>query len=107
MKALRQGSRKGRVPVLPEKQLLISFDGLRIDPQLPRHWKRARLQRSWRGAEFEIVMRQLASVRHPELRLDGRPIKGNLNPCQPAGTRHTLTINLPGKSSPTPSRSRP
>jgi cellobionic acid phosphorylase len=73
------------------------FDALRIDPQLPRHWKHARVQRAWRGAKFDIVIRRVAGLRATEISLDGRRLRDNRIPCQPAGSQHKIIVNLPAR----------
>jgi cellobionic acid phosphorylase len=72
------------------------FDGLRIDPQLPRHWKRTRIQRSWRGAEFDIVMRRDKACRSTLVRLDDSILQNGLIGPQQPGSRHVVRVTLPG-----------
>lgn len=68
--------------------------GLRLDPQLPRAWRRARVWRCFRDAEFEIVIRRDRRARKPRVVLDGQPLDGNLVPLQPAGSRHRVTVTI-------------
>lgn len=58
------------------------YDGLLVDPCLPRALPRARLTRHFRGAvyHFEIDNTALRSRGVRSLRLDGREISGNLLP---------------------------
>jgi len=67
-------------------------NGLRLDPQLPSHWRHAQVWRRWRGAEFDI--RIIRTGRNPEITLDGQPIAGSLIPVQPAGSKHRITVRL-------------
>lgn len=69
-------------------------DGLRIDPQLPSHWRVARVWRTFRGAEYAIVIRRRRGARLT-VRLDGTELRGNLVPLQPAGSRHEVAVTIP------------
>jgi cellobionic acid phosphorylase len=69
--------------------------GLRLDPQLPRAWRRARVWRRFRGAEFEIEIRRVSKDKTLHVLLDGRRLDGNLVPLQPAGSRHRVTVTIP------------
>ncbi len=70
--------------------------GLRLDPQLPREWRRARLWRRFRGAEYDIRIRRARRAERLSATLDGRPLEGSLVPLQPAGSRHLVTVATPG-----------
>ncbi len=71
-----------------------TFEGLQIDPCIPATLSGYRVVRRFRGAEFEIV------VRNPEGRqrgvrsivVDGRPIEGNVVEVTPG--RHTVTVTM-------------
>ncbi len=60
------------------------YDGLRIDPCIPKSWKGFTVSREFRGVRHEI------SVRNPKgvckgvasMTVDGKPVKGNLIPLQ-------------------------
>ncbi len=69
-------------------------DGLRLDPQLPRRWRTAAVERHWRGATYDIriARRRTPNGLPPEVTLDGVRRPDNLVPVQPAGTRHTVTV---------------
>ena len=71
------------------------FDGLRLDPQLPKRWKRARVWRRFRGADFEITIVRTRRVEDTTVVLDGRHLDGTLVPLQKAGTRHQLAVTVP------------
>jgi cellobionic acid phosphorylase len=72
------------------------LEGLRIDPQLPKAWKRARVWRRWRGAEFDIRIARRRGLEAPRVVLDGDEIEGNRIPVQPPRSRHEVTVTLPG-----------
>lgn len=61
--------------------------GLRIDPCLPSDWTRARIERTFRGALYEIDLRKPKGVQHGKVRLkvDGQAIDGNLIPPRKPG----------------------
>ncbi|MFZ1063149.1 MAG: glycosyl hydrolase family 65 protein [Acidimicrobiales bacterium] len=63
------------------------LDGLRVDPVLPGSWPGFRARRRWRGATYEIVVRQTPGVpgRVRRLVVDGTPVEGNLVREAPAG----------------------
>ena len=64
------------------------LNGLRIDPVLPESWPGFSATRQWRGATYEIVVRQPLGVtgRVGRLVVDGKPVEGNLVPEAPAGS---------------------
>lgn len=70
-------------------------DGLRIDPQLPGSWPKARVRRDWRGARFDIAIRRSRKTRETTVLLDGKRLPGSLVPVQPAGTRHSVEVTIP------------
>jgi cellobionic acid phosphorylase len=71
-------------------------DGLRLDPQLPARWRSARVWRNWRGATFEIEIRQTPGRRKSpsstRVWLDGQELEGTLVPVQPRGTHHHVRV---------------
>ena len=74
------------------------LEGLRIDPVLPPAWPGFKARRRWRGATYEIVVRQEpgTSGRVRRLEVDGNRIDGNLVPAAPAGStvRVEATVEL-------------
>jgi cellobionic acid phosphorylase len=71
------------------------LNGLRIDPQLPSHWKRATVRRRWRGADFVIAIRRSRSVRSLSVTLDGVKLKDNLLPVPAVGSAHQVVVQMP------------
>jgi len=71
------------------------FYGLRIDPQLPRAWKGAKVWRRFRGAEFDVEIRRSRLVRRLRVILDGKELPDNLIPVQRKGSRHRVTVIVP------------
>jgi cellobiose phosphorylase len=73
------------------------FDGLRIQPCLPRDWPEARIRRRFRGTVYEIhVVRaaQDAAGKTIRISVDGREIAGNQIPLAPAGARVKVEVTL-------------
>lgn len=56
------------------------YQGLRIDPVIPKHWKSCRIRRPFRGAIYDIEIVNPAGVEHgiKELYVDEKKIAGNL-----------------------------
>jgi cellobiose phosphorylase len=73
-----------------------TYQGIAFDPCLPRKWKRAFIRRRIRGAIYEVEIRNpdLAGRGVREVRLDGRPVRGNLVPFQPAGGTYRVEVVL-------------
>jgi len=63
------------------------FEGLRVDPCLPRKWKGFTVVRRFRGVTYTIVVRNPRGVSKgvKSLRVDGRRVPGNLIPAPAAG----------------------
>lgn len=71
------------------------LDGLRLDPRLPSRWKRARVWRRWRDADFDIAIARRRGVKSVTVWLDGERLRDNLIPVQPAGSKHEVRVDLP------------
>lgn len=59
------------------------WDGLRINPCLPKEWDRLEVRRRYRGNDFHIVIEDPGHVGHGvrSITVDGQPITGNLIPA--------------------------
>ncbi len=71
-------------------------DGLRVAPQLPSHWPRARALRRFRGAEFEVEIVRLAGLEASRIEVDGRPLAGNRIAGIERGRSYAVRVELPG-----------
>jgi N,N'-diacetylchitobiose phosphorylase len=68
----------------------LGFDGMIVDPCIPAEWDGFNVQRQWRGATFDI------SVRNPEhvqkgvtaVELNGRAVQGLITPQPPGSVNH-------------------
>ncbi len=65
------------------------YDGLRIDPCIPRSWESFHVTRRFRGVVYEIEVANPDGVSRGvrSLRVDGRDVPGNLVPLAAAGDR--------------------
>ncbi len=76
--------------------------GLRIAPQLPSHWQRARVERHFRGAVFEVDFIRAAEAEKQRVELDGVPLREPLISPIEAGRRYQLRILLPATNASSP-----
>lgn len=70
------------------------YDGLRIDPCIPKAWDGFRVTRKFRGAEYMIEVSNPDHVSKgiKSVTVDGSPIDGNSVPILDAGTRHIVEV---------------
>jgi len=72
------------------------FDGLRVEPCIPRDWKEYSVRRRFRGDTY------LITVRNPEgqskgvraMKVDGKKLDGNLVPLIGDGQEHVVEVWL-------------
>jgi N,N'-diacetylchitobiose phosphorylase len=71
----------------------LSFEGLIVDPCIPSDWKEFQVTRQWRGATFEITVRNPEGVEKGvrATTLNGQSIEGPIPP-QPAGSVNHVTV---------------
>ena len=71
-----------------------SYDGLEIDPCICSQWKEYTVGRRFRGAEYEITVKNPDGVCKGvrEIIMDGQPVAGNVVPCTPGS--HKVTVLL-------------
>jgi cellobiose phosphorylase len=72
------------------------WTGLRIDPCVPKSWKKFRVTRLFRDARYEIAVENPKGVEKGvrSVTLDGRPLDGNVVPAQDAGTTHEVLVTM-------------
>ena len=72
------------------------FDGLRIDPCVPRAWKRFEITRVFRGVTYRITVRNpdgvMKGVR--QVRVDGVRVPGTLIPHQPGANVIQVVVEM-------------
>ena len=70
-------------------------DGLRIAPQLPSHWPRARAVRRFRGAVVEVSIERAPGLARMEVEVDGQPVADGRLARVEAGRHYRLRVQLP------------
>lgn len=63
-----------------------TYDGLRLQPHLPREWQRVRLHRVFRGTTYEIEIAQSREFKENELLVNGEPWRQETLPLRPGAT---------------------
>jgi cellobiose phosphorylase len=79
------------------------YDGLRIQPCLPTIWPEVSIARTWRGATYNIQIRNPHALEsgRVELVVDGKPFIGDLLPAFADGKTHeVIATMLPYPESP-------
>jgi N,N'-diacetylchitobiose phosphorylase len=69
------------------------YDGLAIDPCIPKGWKEFEVVRAWRGATFRITVRNPEGVEKGvrSVTLNGATVKGPIPP-QRAGSCNSVEV---------------
>ena len=72
------------------------FNGLLVDPCIPKSWKEAKIRRPFRGAVYEITIKNPDGFSHgvKSLTVDGKVLKGNLVPPHEDGRVHRVEVIL-------------
>ena len=72
------------------------FDGLTIDPCIPKDWLGFEVIREWRGATYNIKFKNLDGVSKgvKSISLNGEQIEGNILPIQPEGSVNDVIVQL-------------
>lgn len=72
------------------------YDGLRIDPCLPRAWTEARVCRQFRGHEYDIRITKKAGLCRGRVTvcLDGQELPDNLIPAPLGAGFHEITVRI-------------
>ena len=70
------------------------YDGLKIDPSIPKAWDGFKITRSFRGAEYEIEVKNPNHVSKGirSVEVDGKPINGCILPAFGDGATHKVTV---------------
>jgi cellobiose phosphorylase len=73
-----------------------TYDGLQIEPCIPKSWDGYKVNRTFRGANYEIEVKNPSQVSKgvKEMLVDGQKIAGNTIPVFAKGTKHKVTIIL-------------
>ncbi len=72
------------------------FDGLRIDPCIPKSWKGYRINRVFRNSTYNIDIKNPNGVCRgvKSVEVDGKSIEGNILPIFNDGKTHNVTVVL-------------
>ncbi|MGA3081585.1 MAG: hypothetical protein ABSD44_09405, partial [Terracidiphilus sp.] len=73
----------------------LGFDGLIVDPCIPADWREFSVTRQWRGATFEIAVKNPNGVQKgvASVTLNGKPVHGPIAP-QPAGSVNAIVVTM-------------
>jgi cellobiose phosphorylase len=64
-----------------------SYDGLLIAPVIPKSWRGFKATRKFRGVTYNIEVQRAGDGNQVCLEMNGAPVKGNLVPLPPSGTK--------------------
>jgi cellobiose phosphorylase len=70
-----------------------TYQGLKIAPVIPQDWKGFKAQRVFRGVTYLIQVERSGSGNHASLRVDGRPIEGDVVPF-PADGKEDVRVDV-------------
>jgi cellobiose phosphorylase len=72
------------------------FDGLRIDPCIPKTWPGFKVTRAYRGASYEVTVNNPKGLSKgvTRMKVDGKEVVGNVLPLAPAGSTVKVEIEL-------------
>ncbi|MBI2870462.1 MAG: hypothetical protein HYY14_02000 [Candidatus Omnitrophica bacterium] len=78
------------------------YEGLKIDPCLPKRWRRAWIRRPFRGAVYEITLRNPEGVTSGvrEVTVDGKKIEGNVVRPHSDGKVHQVEVLMGSNQKP-------
>ena len=73
-----------------------TLDGLSVDPCIPAAWKEYTVHRKYRGADYDITVKNPNAVQKgvASVTVDGRPITGNVLPIAPKGAKVTVEVTM-------------
>ncbi|MGB5322724.1 MAG: glycosyl hydrolase family 65 protein, partial [Lutimonas sp.] len=69
--------------------------GLRVNPQLPKHWDKIKVVRTFRGAEFRIEMKKAPAISRIQVLQNGQMLKDNIITDFNAGSSYNIHVKLP------------
>jgi cellobiose phosphorylase len=72
------------------------YDGLTVNPCIPKNWDGYKVVRRYRGAWYEITVRNPnhVSTGKAEITVDGKRVEGSALPLFEPGSRHTVEVVL-------------
>ncbi len=72
------------------------YDGLKIDPCIPKEWDEFKICRGYRGVVYNITIKNPEHVccGIKEIKVDGKAIKGNILPVSPSKNTREVSVFL-------------
>ncbi|WP_437285790.1 GH36-type glycosyl hydrolase domain-containing protein [Sorangium sp. So ce406] len=71
------------------------YDGLKLDPCVPKAWKSFSISRRFRGATYEINVKNSGVCKGvKKLTVDGKAVEGNVIPLAPAGKTVRVDVEM-------------
>jgi len=72
------------------------YDGLKVDPCIPKDWRKYRVKRIFRGAEYdiEILNPEGVSCGVKAIEIDGEKIQSNIIPISKKGKKHLVKVTM-------------
>jgi cellobiose phosphorylase len=72
------------------------YDGLRIDPCIPKDWPGFTVRRRFRGVDYQIAVKNPDGVNTGirTLRVNGESVSGNIVPTVPAGSGEVVQVEV-------------
>ena len=73
-----------------------TLDGLSVDPCIPSAWKEYTVHRKYRGADYDITVKNPNAVQKgvASVTVDGAPLTGNVLPIAPKGAKVTVEVTM-------------
>jgi cellobionic acid phosphorylase len=72
-----------------------SKEGLRINPQLPSHWKEATVKRTFRGAELDVDIKRESDIKVTEVYVNGKYIEDSIIKGLKADEEYKVLVKIP------------
>jgi cellobiose phosphorylase len=72
------------------------YEGLRVSPCLPSHWRNIQITREFRGTVYEININNRDGLERGKVQLclDGKALEGNLIPCCSSSEIHKVEVRV-------------
>jgi cellobiose phosphorylase len=70
------------------------YDGLRVRPCLPQAWRELNVRREFRNAVYEIRFVRAERSESSDIRVDGKPLEGDLLPVFGDGQVHHIEVSF-------------
>ncbi len=69
-----------------------TYEGLLIDPVLPKSWDSVKMHRIFRGSTYDITISTSSEAKGITVELDGKPLDGNLIPIDKNKGHHSVVV---------------